>query len=374
MNKKITLLATLAFSAAIVTASVFAIHSIKEDPSISQIGANDESYTLVLNDKNQPAATPSSNDRVMDHTPYIQIEYKGSSLSVASGRHIRFGSGSFFNTKQIRKITSLKLNFGVLPSKGVVLYTGYTRDDIAAKTYSNPIYVANKDYTFNVACNYFEVYGSASYGLSSMTITYECPKDETLYEKPSSSLDKTVVHYGSANTGSSPCTLTNGQVAFADGLNNKYNYAYFDLSIQIRCPNAFSGDISNRHFGFQFHKTVSSAGALFYGYQMEIVNLGSGTATFKLSKFANDTITDIATKEDVAFTKGSFLTYHFVVTKNAVDSSKYDFTATLGETQLFNETLDSLGHFNRYLGLRHANVSGNAYPTYQNFTLTGSNS
>ena len=360
MNKKITLLTALAFSAAIVTASVFAISSAKD--SMSQLAATDEPYTLTLNDSNSP--TISGTEVTKDFSNFIQLRYAGSNMSTKSERHIVMGNGgTITTTKQIRKITRLEITAPVNTNNKLAVYAGYTAQDIEDKTYAYPVTGTSK-VTLNLSCNYFQITSSATFGISQIIITYECPTDESSYVKPiGGDVHRLVYNGGTLTYNDGVGTLTQGQTIYTDSLGSRYSYTTLDYSMDVYYDGT-AESISSYNLGIQVHKHVlSSNNAPSAAFQVgPVAWSGENNIALKVS----GTTQASGTYE---LTRNTWYTFRVTV---APSSTSFIVTFYINGTEVIKSTRGNLGFADRVIGIRQ-DSSTNLSTKFRNVTLTGSN-
>lgn len=246
-------------------------------------------YTLVLDDTNSPEiVNGTSADK--DFTPYISLHYEGNSLSTKEGRHIVMGNGTIANTKQIRMITNIKVTAPVNTSNNLTLYVGYTAADITAKKYAYSI-IGTTEVSVDTNCNFFMLYSGGTYGISNLTITYECPADESMPEAPTAPDTQKLV-YGGSNKA---LTIENGAGTFkdcqtivtnADGL--PYSYKYATFSVEFKFPTAVINSSSDFNFGIQGQKYMNADGSPSAAFQFGITNFSTGAWAMKVSGSSKD--------------------------------------------------------------------------------------
>ncbi len=325
--------------------------------------AGSPEYTLTLNDINSPNVSgQTSVDK--DYSEFITLRYEGTNMSTKSGRHIVMGDGgSITTTKQMRKITSVKVTAPVNTSNKLVLFTGYTLEDITAKKYVYPI-TGTSAVTVPVACNFFKLYSSATYGISEMVITYECPADESSYVAPATNPNHVLLFGGGTLTydDQGVGTLTKGQTVVADELGSRLNYTLLDYSIDVY----YSGtqeDISSYNLGLQLHKHTNSNGSPSQAFQIgPKAWSGEGNIDFKVSGTSRATGT-------YELSRNTWYTFRVVVT-----TREGGFLVKFyidGTEVISSERLDT-GYQTKYCGLRQDNTT-NLSTKFKNTVITGSN-
>ena len=263
-----------------LSVAVIATH----DKVVFKTKAGSPEYTLVLDDTNSPTIVDgTSADK--DINEYISFHYEGTSLSTASGRHIRMGSGMLYNTKQIRGITNIKVTAPVNTTDTVTLFVGYTLEDVTAKKYAYSI-IGTSEVSIDTTCNFFGIYGSKTFGLSNVTITYDCPSDLSKPEVPTDPDTQKLVYGGTKKA----LTINNGAGTFidcqtivtnADGL--PYSYKYATFSVEFKFPTAVVNSTTDYNFGLQAQKYMNADGSPNAAFQFSMTNFSTGAWAVKVS-------------------------------------------------------------------------------------------
>lgn len=366
MNKKITLLTALAFSAAIVTASVFAISSAKDN--MSQLAATGEPHVLTLSDANSP--TISGTEVTKDFTDFIQLRYAGSNMSTRSGRHIIMGNGgTIANTKQIRGISNIKVtapvNTKVSSSDALTLYVGYSLDDISAQKYAYIIH-GTSEVSIDTKCNYFSLTSTATFGISTIKITFECLGDGSKPEVPTAP-DSQAMIYGvddkelTINDGAG--TFKGGQtmVTNADGL--PYNYKYAEFSVEFKFPAALLSSTTDLNVGLQGQKYTNADGGPNTAFQFGITNFSTGAWAVKVSGTARDSGT-----LGVPFDADTWYEFKIVITTG----STYNLKCYIDDTLLSDTQRGTLSRNLFMYGMRFDSADFGLI-SFRNMSLTGHN-
>ena len=285
MKKRVLIIVSTAVMAMTVSAVMIATHN----QNVLRTKASTPEYTLVLDDSNSPTIVDgTSADK--DFGEYISLHYEGTSLSTASGRHIRMGSGILYNTKQIRGISNIKVTAPVNTSNLLTLFVGYTLEDIEAKKYAYSI-IGTSEVSVDTKCNFFAIYGTKTFGLSNVTITYECAADSSKPQAPVNPDTQKLV-YGGTNKALS---IDNGAGTFkdcqtivtnADGL--PYSYKYATWSVEFKFPSTVISSSSDFNFGLQAQKYMNANGSPNAAFQFGITNFSTGAWAMKVSGTSKD--------------------------------------------------------------------------------------
>lgn len=246
--------------------------------------AGSPEYTLVLDDTNSPTIVDGTSGN-KDINEYISFHYEGTSLSTASGRHIRMGSGILYNTKQIRGITNIKVTASVNTDNLLLLYVGYSLEDVTAKKFAYPI-KGTAEVSIDTTCNFFAISGTKTFGLSNVTITYDCPSDQSKPEAPTAPASQKLVYGGSKKA----LTIENGagtfidcQTVVTDANGLPYNYKYATFSVEFKFPTAVINSTTDYNFGLQAQKYMNDDGSPNAAFQFGITKFSTGAWAVKVS-------------------------------------------------------------------------------------------
>ena len=263
-----------------LSVAVIATH----DKVVFKTKAGSPEYTLVLDDTNSPNVAGQT-DVTKDFSDYISIRYQGSDMSTAAERHVRMGNGTISNTKQIRGITNIKVTAPVNTSDNLTLYVGYTQEDITAKKYAYSI-IGTEQVSVDTKCNFFMLYSGGTYGISNLTITYDCPSDLSKPETPTDPDTQKLVYGGTKKA----LTINNGAGTFidcqtivtnADGL--PYSYKYGTFSVEFKFPTAVINSSTDYNFGLQALKYMNANGSPNAAFQFGMTNFSAGKWAVKVS-------------------------------------------------------------------------------------------
>ena len=266
-----------------LSVAVIATH----DKVVFKTKAGSPEYTLVLDDSNSPTIVDgTSGDK--DINEFISFHYEGTSLSTATDRHIRMGSGILYNTKQIRGITNIKVTAPVNTDNLLTLFVGYTLEDVTAKKYAYSI-IGTSEVSIDTKCNFFGIYGTKTFGLSNVTITYDCPSDLSKPEAPTDPDTQKLV-YGGNNKAldNNAGTFKDCQtvVTNADGL--PYSYKYATFSVEFKFPTAVINSTTDFNFGLQAQKYMNADGGPNAAFQFGITKFSTGAWAVKVSGTSRD--------------------------------------------------------------------------------------
>ena len=266
-----------------LSVAVIATH----DKVVFKTKAGSPEYTLVLDDTNSPNVA-NQTDVTKDFSDYISIRYQGADMSTAAERHVRMGNGTISNTKQIRGITNIKVTAPVNTSNNLTLYVGYSLDDIAAKKYAYSI-IGTSQVSIDTKCNFFMLYSGGTYGISNLTITYDCPSDLSKPEAPTDPDTQKLV-YGGTNKAldNNAGTFKDCQtiVTNADGL--PYSYKYATFSVEFKFPTAVINSTTDFNFGIQGQKYMNADGSPSAAFQFGITNFSTSAWAMKVSGGVKD--------------------------------------------------------------------------------------
>lgn len=362
--KKRSLFISLALvSAAVVGAS--AICYEKTGGIISSlIRAENLSYTLTLDDTNQPNLISATEADVNNITDYIAFSYTGTNMSKKSGRHIVMtGGGTITLEKQIRGIKKIKVTAPVNTDSKLVLFTGYTKEDVDNNKYGYPIN-GTSEVVVNVDCNYFKLYDRTTFGISSLVIEYECPSDGSSATKPTGD-DKLALSYGGTNK---TLTYDDGVGTFMDCQTNvvnpngvPYSYKYSTFQVDVKFPSAFEGQTNSNLFGMQLQKTTSANGSVYKAVQFSVTSL---TGENNLAVAVNSAVRENAT---YALEAETWYTFKTVITAN---DTSFTLSCYINDTLVNSSTRQDLGWDLYYYGLRNGAALGGIQ--FKNLSLTGS--
>ncbi len=360
--KKITyfLIGALAVGSAVGIAA-----AVRHAPNmLGEMRATGETYTLTLDDTNQPTITGGTSG-ILDVNEYIQFEYVGTGLSVKSGRHIVMSSGTITSKKQIRKITNIKVTAPVNTNNNLTLYVGYSLADVAAQKYAYSI-IGTSQVSVDTKCNYFALYSNATFGISTITITYECPGDESKYEVPTGSDSMKLVYGGSKkaltiNDGAG--TILDGQtvVTNADGL--QYSYKYVTFKVEFKFPANVLASSNDFNFGLQGQKYMNADGGPNAAFQFGITNFSTGAWAMKVSGTSKDSGT-----LGSPFVADTWYEFKMVITAG----SAYTLNCYIDDVLLSSTSRGSLNKNLYTYGVRYGSGSYDAI-SFRNLSLTGNN-
>ena len=326
--------------------------------------AGSPEYTLVLNDTNSPEIVDSTSaDK--DINEYISFHYEGTSLSTASGRHIRMGSGMLYNTKQIRGITNIKVTAPVNTDNLLTLFVGYSLEDVTAKKYGYSI-IGTSEVSIDTTCNFFGIYGTKTFGLSNVTVTYDCPSDLSKPEVPTDPDTQKLV-YGGTNKA---LTIENGAGTFkdcqtvvtnADGL--PYSYKYATFSVEFKFPTSVINSTTDFNFGLQAQKYMNADGSPNAAFQFGITNFSTGAWAMRVSGASKDSGT-------LASPLAADTWYEFKV--EITTGSTYTLKCYIDGELISNTSRGSLGKNLYTYGMRFGQGSLGTV-SFRNMSLTGHN-
>jgi hypothetical protein len=356
---------TIPLIAAMAITTTFSVITLaRRSPTFVNSRATPVEYTLTLDDTNSPEIVDSTSaDK--DINEYISLHYEGTSMSARSGRHIIMGSGKFYNTKQIREITNIKVTAPVNTDNLLVLYVGYTLEDIIAEKYAYSI-IGTSQVSIDTKCNYFGLYSSKTYGISNVTITYGCPSDSSKPEAPTAPDTQKLV-YGGSNK---KLVIDNGAGTFkdaqtvvtnADGL--QYNYKYATFSVEFKFPSSVIASSSDSNFGLQAQKYMNADGGPNAAFQFGITNFSTSAWAVKVSGTSRDSGT-------LATPLAADTWYEFKVVLSSGSSYKMD--CYIDGTLISSTQRGSMGKNLYTYGMRFGNGSLGEI-SFRNMSLTGHN-
>ena len=326
--------------------------------------AGSPEYTLVLDDTNSPNVSGQS-DVTKDFSEYISIRYQGTSMSTKTGRHIVMGSGTISNTKQIRGITNIKVTAPVNNNNTLAVYVGYTLEDIAAKKYAYSV-VGTNQVSIDTDCNFFSICGSATFGLSNVTITYDCPSDLSKPEAPTDPDTQKLVYGGTKKA----LTINNGagtfidcQTVVTDANGLPYSYKYATFSVEFNFPTAVVNSTTDYNFGLQAQKCMNADGSPSAAFQFGMTNFSTGAWAMKVSGTAQDSGT-------LASPLVANTWYEFKVEITA--GSTYTLKCYIDGELISNTSRGSLGRNAYNYGMRFGQGSLGTV-SFRNMSLTGHN-
>lgn len=357
------LIPALAFS---LTMGAVIAGNMSKNNEVINVGKADADYTLTLNDQNQPVVTGADDELTNNITDYIQFKYTGTGKSVASGRHMRYGTsgGAMICTKQIRKISSISVTLGVNNSNEAILYTGYTLEDIENHNYAYRIYGTAKT-TFTVSCNYFSVESTKQFGISEVVVRYDCPNDESKAVVPAES-GKMFKNSGdgsiSYNEGIG--SLTNCQSIVTDANGNPYSMKYVTYSVDLKFTPELVASSNDTNCAIQMHKFINPSGSLNAAFQFGITDFSTGAWAMKVSGTAKDSGT-----LDTPLVANTWYNFKAILTAK---NSSYTLNCYIDDVLISSTTRGSLGRILHQYGLRLDTANYGAVQ-FRNVSVTGSN-
>ena len=362
--KKLIVSAVASLSiAAICSVALLATHT----PTALRTKATPEEYTLTLDDTNSPdVAGKTSVDK--DFGDYITMHYEGADLNTKAERHIMMSNGRITSLKQIRSITNIKVTAPVNTNNALVLYVGYTLDDITAEKYAYSI-MGTSQVSIDTRCNYFALYSSATFGIKSLVVTYECPSDKSKPEAPTSPDTQKLVYGGSnkslvINNGAGTFKDAQTVVTNADGL--QYNYKYATFSVEFSFPSTLIASSSDTNFGLQAQKYMNADGSPNAAFQFGITNFSTGAWAMKVSgtSRASGTLAE-------PLVAGTWYEFKVVILAGT-GSSPYQMDCYFDGTLLSSTQRGSLGKNLYTYGMRFGSGAlGDV--SFRNMSLTGHN-
>ena len=360
MNKK-TKLISMSFVLAITGALALMTPLFANVNKLMKSSATDP-HVLVLDESNQPTIVSSTEANDNNITDWIQFGYSGTSMSVKSGRHIIMGSGRIETKKPITGITQIKVTAPVNTNNLLVLYVGYSQADLTAKKYAYSIY-GTSEYTVDVSCNYFALSSSSTFGISNVTITYDCPTEAVA---PAGN-DKLVATYGGSNKEISYDgdigKIKDAQSYVTNAAGVPYNYEVSTFQIDFKFNSSLLASTNDTNFGLQIHKYNNSNGSVNAAFQFGITNFSTGAWAVKVSGTTRDSGSGLTLNDT------DWFTFKTVITKNGSD---YILKCYINDTEISSTTRGSLGKSTYYYGVRFGNGSL-GYVQFKNLSLTGSN-
>ena len=335
----------------------------------------ENTYSVSLNESNAPTLTGS----VVTHdlTPYMQFTYEGGDMSTGAGKHITMtGGGKISTSKQIRGIKQIEVNVSdcnaTNEAKGrLILYVGYSMEDVTAKKYAYAIYGTGIN-TIDTNCNYFAFESALTYTINSLKINYECASDLSKAEVPTGS-DMLNAKYGGAkkavtNDGNGGGTILDAQsqVVNADGL--FYNYKYMTFSVDLKFPTALLATTNDYNVGIQLHKYINFDGGVNAAIQFSIKNFSTGTWALKVS--GSERTSGALSDKGITLNGTDYFTFKVVTTFKSAATTVLK--CYINDVLISQTDRGSLAKDLYYTGIRYSTGSFGAI-SFRNLSLTGHN-
>ena len=335
----------------------------------------ENTYSVSLNESNAPTLTGS----VVTHdlTPYMQFTYEGGDMSTGAGKHITMtGGGKISTSKQIRGIKQIEVNVSECNATKdatgrLILYVGYSMEDVTAKKYAYAIYGTGLN-TIDTNCNYFAFESALTYTINSLKIKYECASDLSKAEVPTGS-DMLNAKYGGAkksvtNDGNGGGTILDAQsqVVNADGL--FYNYKYLTFSVDLKFPTALLATTGDYNVGIQLHKYINFDGGVNSAIQFSIKNFSTGTWAVKVS--GTERSFGALSDKGITLNDTDYFTFKVVTTFESATTTVLK--CYINDVLISKSNRGSLAKDLYYTGIRYSNGSFGAI-SFRNLLLTGNN-